>query len=147
MTLSMGLPHCRPIPPLPQICVLLTSLRLIIRSSSSLTHPSSSHRTPRQTYLLISSKHTLRLASSGCCCVSGAGRTCTASRSPFHPCWPIEIADADAHDDDDIDCSRFAVVRRGSSTIQFSRRPALQREHRSHWPFWPSSICSIRADL
>ncbi len=93
---SMGLPIT--VPPLLSLnfASSSSSLPLIVHSSSSLAHPSSSRRTPLQTYLLMSSKCTLRFALSGRRCTGGAGWTCTASRSPLHPRQPIKIADADA---------------------------------------------------
>jgi hypothetical protein len=107
---SMGLPIT--IPPLLSLdsASSSSSLRLIVCSSSSLAHPSSSRRTPWKTYLLISFKCTLWLALPGHCCIGGVGWTCTVSWSPFHLCQPIKIADTDAHNHDDIDHFRGALI-------------------------------------
>ncbi len=68
----------------------------------------------------VRGKHQQVVASSGCLCIGGAGQTCAASLGL------IEIADADAHDDDNISHSCIAVARRESSTIGISSRRNLQ---------------------
>jgi hypothetical protein len=60
------------------------------------------------------------VASSGPLCIGGAGRTRAASLRP------IKIVDADAHEDDDIGCSRIAITQRGLSAIQISTHRNLQ---------------------
>ncbi len=68
----------------------------------------------------VRGKHRQVMALSGCLCIGRAGRTCAASLRL------IKIADADAHDDDNISRSCIAVARRGSSMIQISSRRNLQ---------------------
>jgi hypothetical protein len=68
----------------------------------------------------VRGKHQRVVALSGHQRIGGAGRTRAASLQP------IEIADTDAHDDDDIGRSRVAVARRGSSAIRISTRRNLR---------------------
>ncbi len=64
----------------------------------------------------VRGKHQRVVASAGRLRVGGLGWLCAAS------CRPIEIADADAHDNYDIGRSCVAVARRGSSAIRISSR-------------------------
>ncbi len=68
----------------------------------------------------VRGEHRRVVALSGHLRIGGAGWTCAASLRP------IEIADADVNDDDNISRSCVAVARQGSSAIRISSRRNLQ---------------------